>query len=41
MAHGKHHRKDCKCGFCRLSASYAGNGRRKHGRRRKSSRKAR
>jgi hypothetical protein len=29
MAHGHGHRKGCKCGFCRKSASYAGRGKRR------------
>jgi hypothetical protein len=36
MAHGKGHKKGCKCGFCTKSASFAGKGfgKRKRGRKR-------
>ncbi len=35
MAHGHGHKKGCRCGFCRLSAQYAGKGgkRKRRGRR--------
>jgi hypothetical protein len=33
MAHGHHHKKSCRCGFCRKSHKHTKHSRRRHHRR--------